>query len=105
MGLMYGARSALYMDLSNPAVAGTQFTAYMSLMNLAISYSAWWHGKAAAAWGYPATLLADAAYGPVCLLILPLTLPKLAAVARVPGVPQPGAALEPPAGAGGGVVR
>ena len=76
MGLMYGARSALYMDLSNPAVAGTQFTAYMSLMNLALAYSAWWHGKAAVRFGYPATLLVDAAFGLVCLGVLPLTLPR-----------------------------
>ena len=89
MGLMYGARSALYMDLSNPAVAGTQFTAYMSLMNLALSYSAWWHGKAAVAWGYPATLLIDAAFGLACLAILPLTLPKRAAAA------PPARAFEP----------
>jgi PAT family beta-lactamase induction signal transducer AmpG len=77
MGLMYGARSALYMDLSNPAVAGTQFTAYMSLMNLALSYSAWWQGKAAVRWGYPTTLLVDAAFGLVCLLVLPLTLTRV----------------------------
>jgi MFS transporter, PAT family, beta-lactamase induction signal transducer AmpG len=76
MGLMYGARSALYMDLSNPAVAGTQFTAYMSLMNLALSYSAWWQGKAAVKLGYPATLLIDAGFGLVCLLVLPLTLAR-----------------------------
>ena len=78
MGLMYGARSALYMDLSNPAVAGTQFTAYMSLMNLALSYSAWWQGKAAVKWGYPTTLLIDASFGLVCLLVLPFTLPRRA---------------------------
>lgn len=91
MGLMYGARSALYMDLSNPAVAGTQFTAYMSLMNLALSYSAWWQGKVAAAWGYPATLLIDAAFGLVCLVVLPFTLPKFAAVAP-PGAAEPAVA-------------
>jgi PAT family beta-lactamase induction signal transducer AmpG len=73
-GLMYGARSALYMDISNPAVAATQFTAYMAMMNLVISYSALWQGKAVVRWGYPVTLAADAAFGLVCLLALPWTL-------------------------------
>ena len=39
-GLMYGTRSAIFMDVTNPAVAATQFTAYMAMMNLAIAYSA-----------------------------------------------------------------
>lgn len=98
MGLMYGARSALYMDLSNPAVAGTQFTAYMSLMNLALSYSAWWQGKAAVRWGYPATLLIDAAFGLVCLLVLPFTLPKFASTVAPPApAPVPDSATTEPA--------
>ena len=75
-GLMYGARSALYMDISNPAVAATQFTAYMAMMNLVISYTALWQGKAVVRWGYPATLAADAAFGLLCLALLPLTLAK-----------------------------
>ena len=38
MGLMYGARAALFMDTSNPRVAATQFTAYMALLNLGVCY-------------------------------------------------------------------
>ena len=72
-GLMYGARSALYMDVSNPAVAATQFTAYMAMMNLVISYSAVWQGRAVVRWGYPTTLAIDAAFGLVCLVVLPFT--------------------------------
>jgi PAT family beta-lactamase induction signal transducer AmpG len=72
-GLMYGARSALYMDVSNPAVAATQFTAYMAMMNLVISYSALWQGRALVRWGYPVTLTIDAAFGLLCLAALPLT--------------------------------
>jgi PAT family beta-lactamase induction signal transducer AmpG len=72
-GLMYGARSALYMDVSNPGVAATQFTAYMAMMNLVISYSAIWQGKAVVKWGYPTTLAIDAVFGLVCLLVLPFT--------------------------------
>lgn len=70
-GLMYGTRSAIMMDVTNPAVAATQFTAYMALMNLAISYSATWQGIAIEAWGYPTTMLVDGILGLVCLLVLP----------------------------------
>jgi PAT family beta-lactamase induction signal transducer AmpG len=72
-GLMYAARSALYMDVSNPAVAATQFTAYMAMMNLVISYSALWQGRAVVRWGYPVTLMIDVVFGLVCLVVLPLT--------------------------------
>ena len=55
-GLMYGTRSAIMMDITNPAVAATQFTAYMAMMNLAIAIAASWQGAAVEAWGYPVTL-------------------------------------------------
>lgn len=70
-GLMYGTRSAIMMDVTNPRVAATQFTAYMALMNLAISYSATWQGIAIEAWGYPRTLLIDGIAGLLCLAFLP----------------------------------
>jgi MFS transporter, PAT family, beta-lactamase induction signal transducer AmpG len=69
-GLMYGARAALYMDVSNPRVAATQFTAYMALLNLSISYSAKWQGWSIDRYGYPITLLIDALFGLVCLVFL-----------------------------------
>jgi PAT family beta-lactamase induction signal transducer AmpG len=69
-GLMYGTRSAIFMDVTNPRVAATQFTAYMAMMNLAISYSATWQGIAVEAFGYPKTLLIDALTGLLCLLFL-----------------------------------
>jgi hypothetical protein len=71
-GLMYGTRAAIFMRVSNPAVAATQFTAYMSMMNLVIAYSAWWQGLAIARWGYPTTLFIDAATGLLGLVLLPL---------------------------------
>ena len=71
VGLMYGARAAIFMDVTNPRVAATQFTAYMALLNLAIAYSATWQGIAAEAVGYPTMLLIDALFGPLCLLLLP----------------------------------
>jgi PAT family beta-lactamase induction signal transducer AmpG len=70
-GLMYGTRSAIFMDVTNPAVAATQFTAYMALMNLAIAYSATWQGIAIEALGYPMTMGIDALAGLACLLLLP----------------------------------
>ena len=72
-GLMYSTSTAIYMDVTNPVVAGTQFTAYMALFNLAISYSATWQGIAIEAWGYPNTMLIDAFFGLLFLLVLPFT--------------------------------
>jgi PAT family beta-lactamase induction signal transducer AmpG len=74
-GLMYGTRSAIFMDVTNPAVAATQFTAYMAMMNLAIAYSSTWQGIAIETWGYPRTLLIDGITGLLCLAVLPLLVP------------------------------
>jgi len=71
LGLMYGTRSAIFMDVTNPRVAATQFTAYMALLNLNIAYSATWQGIAIEAIGYPKTMLIDAIFGLACLLLLP----------------------------------
>lgn len=70
-GLMYGTRAAIMMDVTNPRVAATQFTAYMAMMNLAIAFAASWQGVAVEAWGYQTTLLVDAITGPLCVLLLP----------------------------------
>ncbi len=70
-GLMYGASSAILMDVTNPAVAATQFTAYMALANLAISYTSTWQGIAVEAWGYPTTMLIDGIFGMACILVIP----------------------------------
>jgi len=78
-GLYYGIRTALYMDITNPAVAATQFTAYMALLNLCISYTAWWQGHVVEWLGYPLTLVLDCAFGMSALLLLPLMRPRRAA--------------------------
>jgi PAT family beta-lactamase induction signal transducer AmpG len=78
-GLMYGTRSALFMDVTTPQVAATQFTAYMALMNLTIAYSSNWQGWAVERFGYPMTLLADSLFGLLCLLFLPLMKPAVRA--------------------------
>jgi MFS family permease len=96
-GLMYGARSALYMDISNPRVAATQFTAYMAMMNLVIAYSAAWQGKAVVRWGYPKTLVIDAAFGLLCLAVLPFTMTRVPyAKAAAPEEDERGFEVAPP---------
>jgi PAT family beta-lactamase induction signal transducer AmpG len=86
-GLMYGVGTAIYMDVTTPAVAATQFTAYMALCNLVYSYSSTWQGHALTRWGYPATLALDGAFGLVSILLLPFM-----------GTPRPGAGPRTPAG-------
>jgi PAT family beta-lactamase induction signal transducer AmpG len=76
-GLMYGTRSAFYMDFCDPKVGATQFTGYMAMMNLTTSYTLLWQGVAIEKLGYPMTLLLDALFGLVCL-------PLLAVAARLP---------------------
>jgi PAT family beta-lactamase induction signal transducer AmpG len=71
-GLSYGSRIALMMDVTNPRVAGTQFTAYMAMGNLAQVFAASWQGVAAEKFGYPATLTVDGLTGLLCILLLPL---------------------------------
>ena len=70
-GLMYGVGTAIFMDVTTPAVAATQFTGYMALCNLCYSYSATWQGFTLERWGYPATLTIDGLLGLTCLSLLP----------------------------------
>lgn len=70
-GLTYGSSTALYMDITTPAVAATQFTAYMALNNLVTTYTASWQGLAITHFGYPTTLWLDAAAGLLCIFVLP----------------------------------
>jgi PAT family beta-lactamase induction signal transducer AmpG len=88
-GLYYGIRSALFMDVTTPRVAATQFTAYMALMNWAIAYSATWQGWAVEHWGYPLTLTADAGFGMICLACLPFMKPAAKPAPQLPGAEVP----------------
>ncbi len=94
-GLYYGIRSALFMDITTPAVAATQFTAYMALQNYAIAYSSQWQGFSIERFGYPQTLVLDCILGGLPILLLPFMTPKRR---DVPGDailagPTPGAAI------------
>ena len=75
-GLYYGIQSALFMDITTPKVAATQFTAYMAMLNLTISYTAVWQGWAIEKLGYPATLTLDAALGMIGVILLPFLKPQ-----------------------------
>lgn len=99
-GLMYGASTALFMDLTSPRVAGTQFTAYMALANLAISFSAFWQGVAIERFGFPITMGIDAVVGVLGVALLPFLGPGTSK-AVLPTAPGPGASPQP-AGAGAG---
>lgn len=77
-GLMYGIRTALYMDIIEPRIAATHFTACMALLNVVTIYSYWWQGKAMTpiaekGWGltYLQIFTIDAAIGALFLLIIP----------------------------------
>lgn len=70
-GFIYGARVAVFMGITQPAVAATQFAAYMAFTNLSITYSLLWQGHAVQHLGYAATLGWDALVGLAGLLVLP----------------------------------
>jgi MFS family permease len=93
-GLYYGVRTALFMDITTPRVAATQFTAYMAMQNFVIGYSATWQGWAIERWGYPRTLVADSLFGLVGLGLLPLMAPTRRRTAAPVGAAVP-EAIEP----------
>jgi len=71
MGLHYGTRAAVFMSLTNPLVAATQFTGFMALSNLTITYTNVWQGRVADSYGYATVLFLDAALVIVPLLVIP----------------------------------
>jgi PAT family beta-lactamase induction signal transducer AmpG len=91
MGLHYGTSAAVFMGLTNPLVAATQFTGYMALKNLTISYTNFWQGAIADAHGYAIVLFVDAALVLLPVLLIPFLRPALRPVAGAPsrGAPLP----------------
>ncbi|UXH78377.1 MFS transporter [Roseateles amylovorans] len=69
-GLVLSTRSAIFMDVTDPRTAATQFAAYAALANVATALSATWQGVAIEAWGYPVTMTVDVVAGLLCLLPL-----------------------------------
>ncbi len=79
-GLMYGVRTAFFMDIVNPKIAGTHFTALMAMLNLVISYTYFWQGMALDTekwnWSLWRIFLVDSGLGLLFLLIIPFVKPK-----------------------------
>jgi MFS family permease len=69
VGFFTAVSYALFMDLTDPRLGATQFSAYMAATNGCESWSAFAGGRMVAAQGYPAAFLAMSA---VSLLGLPL---------------------------------
>ena len=88
-GLYYGTRAAMFMDITTPRVAATQFTAYMALSNLVITYTAIWQGWMVERWGYPRTLVVDCLFGLVGLALLPYMAPTRKPAEIPPGAEVP----------------
>jgi PAT family beta-lactamase induction signal transducer AmpG len=70
-GLAYGSRMALFLGLTSPAVAATQFTAYMGIVNLSVSITNYWQGTVAERFDYTTALYIDAALIVLGLGVLP----------------------------------
>lgn len=70
-GLVFGSHAAVFMGVTNPAVAATQFTAFMAMGNVGISYTNYWQGVVAERFGYAPVLYVDAALIVLGLAVLP----------------------------------
>ena len=71
-GMGYGVHKAVFMGMTNPAVAATQFTTFMAMGNLSISFANFWQGNLAERFGYVTMLYVDALLLLVPLAVLPL---------------------------------
>jgi MFS family permease len=76
IGLFTAASYALFMDLTDPEIGGTQFSAFMSATNACESWSALAGGRIAGASGYPAAFVV------MCIASLG-SLPILARLRRI----------------------
>ncbi len=70
-GMAFALSVAVFMGMSNPAVAATQFTAFMAMKNVTLSYTNYWQGIVAERVDYAMVLYLDAALLFIPLLILP----------------------------------
>jgi PAT family beta-lactamase induction signal transducer AmpG len=70
-GMAFGVRNAIFMGMTNPAVAATQFTAFMGMANLAITIGNYWQGVVAERSGYALVLYLDALFAVLVILVVP----------------------------------
>jgi PAT family beta-lactamase induction signal transducer AmpG len=68
-GSCFGLHAAIFMGFTSPAVAATQFTAFMAMANVAISIANYWQGVVADRYDYAVVLYIDA-----LLVLLPLAM-------------------------------
>ncbi|MCA9319519.1 MAG: hypothetical protein KDB53_02230 [Planctomycetes bacterium] len=71
-GLFLASSYTLFMRLSDPSIAATQFTAFMALTNACEAWSHWASGHLEARLGYPATLMVMASVSAASLSLMPL---------------------------------
>jgi MFS transporter, PAT family, beta-lactamase induction signal transducer AmpG len=83
VGVFTAASYALFMDLTEPRLGATQFSAYMAATNACESWSAWGSGRLVAANGYPAAFV-------VMSVVSLASLPLLAVMRRMTGRIPPG---------------
>jgi PAT family beta-lactamase induction signal transducer AmpG len=70
-GMAFGVRNAIFMGMTNPAVAATQFTAFMAMSNLAISMGNYWQGLVAERFDYSAALYLDSLFAVLVIGLIP----------------------------------
>lgn len=70
-GMAFGVRNAIFMGMTNPAVAATQFTAFMAMSNLAISIGNYWQGFVAERVGYATVFYLDSLFAVLVILVIP----------------------------------
>ncbi len=70
-GMAFGVRNAIFMGMTNPVVAATQFTAFMGMANMAISMGNYWQGIVAERMGYAAVLYLDALFALLVIMVVP----------------------------------
>jgi PAT family beta-lactamase induction signal transducer AmpG len=69
--MAFAVRVAIFMGMTNPLVAATQFTTYMALANMAISVGNYWQGIVAERLGYSTALYIDSAIVVLALSVIP----------------------------------
>ena len=71
-GMAFALSVAVFMGMSSPVVAATQFTAFMAMKNVTLSYTNYWQGVVAERVDYAMVLYIDATLLLIPLLVLPL---------------------------------
>jgi MFS transporter, PAT family, beta-lactamase induction signal transducer AmpG len=89
LGLFVAASYALYMDLTDPRVGGTQFSTFMAATNGCESWSAWAGGRMASGVGYAVAFVGLSVVSLTSLALL-RWLPRSSKTSRREGIPGAG---------------